>query len=461
MNLPALRRELTLTAATALVVSNMIGTGIFTTTGFLAGDLGRPSLVLGIWLVGALMVVAGCLSYSELGINFPRSGGEYVYLREAWGPAWGFMTGCVSFVAGFSAPVALSALGFSEYLGTFFPALRVSQEEPNVLGFLHVSPGTLLAVCLIAGFAVINIRGVSLAARLQSALTITTLGVLALFLVLAFAMGDGQWQNLATETTRTSQHSVLAQFAASLVFVMFAYSGWNAAVYVAEEMKDPERTLPRALIGGAGLVALFYFALNAAFIYALPLGALKGVVPVGATAARALFGNRVGGFFVIVMALALLGCVSAMSLVGPRVTFAMARDGAFFPSAARVHPRWQTPVLAILFQTAGASVLVLTGTFKALIAYVGFALVLFAALATAGLFRLRKRPGWKRTAAVNWCYPLIPVLFLLSTSWMLVFTLKLYPRESALGLLTIAIGGVAYHLQYRKKAIIRDQSAHE
>lgn len=461
MNQPALRKELALTAATALVVSNMIGTGIFTTTGFLAGDLGRPSLVLGIWLVGALMVAAGCLSYAELGINFPHSGGEYVYLREAWGPAWGFMTGCVSFVAGFAAPVALSAMGVSEYLSTFIPALRVSQEGAKALGLLQITPGSLLAVSLIAGFAVINILGVSLAARLQSTLTITTLGVLALFLVLAFTIGNGHWLNLGMETARTSQHSIPSQFAASLVFVMFAYSGWNAAVYVAEEMKDPEKTLPRALLAGAGLVALFYFALNAAFIYALPLGSLKGVVPVGATAARALFGNRIGGFFVIVMALALLGCVSAMSLVGPRVTFAMARDGAFLESAARVHPRWQTPVLAILFQSAGASVLVLTGTFKALITYVGFALVLFAALSTAGLFRLRKRPGWKRTAGINWCYPLVPTLFLVSTTWMLIFSLTLYPKESALGLLTIALGGVMYYLKYRKARVVKEREAGE
>jgi APA family basic amino acid/polyamine antiporter len=388
-------------------------------------------------------------------------GGEYVYLREAWGPAWGFMTGCVSFVAGFAAPVALSAMGFAEYLSTFFPALRVSQEGAKLPGLLHFTPGSLLAISLIAGFAVINILGVSLAARLQSTLTIMTLAVLALFLVLAFTVGDGHWHNLAMQTARTSQHSIASQFAASLVFVMFAYSGWNAAVYVAEEVKDPERTLPRALLGGAGMVALFYFALNAAFIYALPLESLKGVVPVGATAARALFGDRVGGFFVIVMALALFGCVSAMSMVGPRVTFAMARDGAFFESAARVHPRWQTPVLAILFQSAGASVLVLTGTFKALITYVGFALVLFASLATAGLFRLRKRPGWKRTAAVNWCYPLVPALFLISTTWMLIFSLTLYPRESALGLLTIALGGVMYHLKYRKAGVAKEHAARE
>jgi APA family basic amino acid/polyamine antiporter len=451
MRQATLRRELTLTAATALVVSNMIGTGIFTTTGFLAGDLGRPSLVLGIWIAGALMVCAGCLSYAELGINFPRSGGEYVYMREAWGPAWGFVTGCVSFLAGFSGPVALSALGCSEYLGTFMPALRMTHDSTKLLGIFNVSAGTLLAVGLIVALGVINILGVSLAGRLQSLLGYTTLGILALFLILAFAVGSGDWRNFSLETARTSTNSVAAQFAASLVFVMFAYSGWNAAVYVAEEMRDPERTLPRALLVGAALVALFYFALNAAFIYALPLASLKGVVPVGATAARALFGDGVGGFFVLVMALALFGCVSAMSLVGPRVTFAMARDAAFFAGAGRVHPRWQTPWVAIALQTAGASALVLTGTFRALINYVGFALVLSAALSTAGLLRLRRRPQWKRTPAVSWRYPLVPLIFLLSSSWMLVFSLALNRRESALGLLTLAAAGILYQVFYKRK----------
>ncbi len=440
-------------AATALVVSNMIGTGIFTTTGFLAGDLGRPLLVLGIWLVGAVMVFAGCLSYAELGVNFPRSGGEYVYLREAWGPAWGFMSGWVSFFAGFSAPVAVSSMAFAEYLSAFFPMLRVSEGGTKTLGLFNLTLGSLLAVGLIAALAIVNVLGISLAAKLQSTLAATTLGVLALFLVLAFTIGDGNWDNLAVETTRTSSHGLAPQFAASLVFVMFAYSGWNAATYVAEEMKDPVRTLPRALLAGTALVAVFYFALNAAFIYALPLESLKGVVPVGAMAARSLFGDHVGGFFIGVMALALFGCVSAMSVVGPRVYFAMARDGCFFADAGRVHARWQTPVRAIIYQAVAASALVLTGTFETLMTYVGFALALFAMVATAGILRLRKRPGWKCQSAVSWCYPLVPLLFLLSSAWMLVYTLALRPKASLLGLLTIALGGVLYHWKFRQRAV--------
>ncbi len=445
-----LRRELNIVTATALVVSNMIGVGIFTTTGFLAGDLGRPSLVLGIWLVGAVMVLAGCLSYAELGINFSRSGGEYVYLREAWGPSWGFMSGWVSFFAGFAAPVALSAMAFAEYLSNFFPVLRVSEGKGLVYGPFNFSPGVLLAIGIILAFGLVNIVGISIAARLQRSLTITTLGILALFLLLAFTVGQGSWHHLTMQATRTSTHSLGDQFAASLVFVMFAYSGWNAATYVAEEMKNPEQTLPRALLTGSAIVAVLYFALNVAFIYAMPLESLKGVVAVGATAARALFGSSIGGFFIGVMALALLGCVSAMAMVGPRVSYAMAQDGCFFKDAARVHHRWQTPSRAILYQTIASSLLAMTGTFEILMTYVGFALVLSSSLATAGVLRLRKRSGWKPLRAVSWAYPLVPLVFIISSGWMLVYTLYLRPKASLLGLLTIACAGLVYRWRFAR-----------
>jgi APA family basic amino acid/polyamine antiporter len=440
-----LRRELTLVSATALVVSNMIGTGIFTTTGFLAGDLGRPSLVLSVWLVGALVAVAGCLTYAELGINFPRSGGEYVYLREAWGPAWGFLSGWISFFAGFAAPVAAGALAFSEYLGHFLPSLSVEAHQGRVVfGWLHVGNGQLVALGVIAAFTVVNILGLKLASNLQNVLTALKLGVLGTFLALAFTVGHGDWSHFMLAAARTSPHSVSAQFAVSLIFVMFAYSGWNAAAYVAEEMKTPERTLPSALLLGTGLVALFYLALNVAFIYALPLEALKGVVRVGATAASALFGSGVGSLFSGIMAVAVLSCVSAMVIVGPRVYYAMAQDGCFFSGAAKVHPRWQTPARAVLYQAAASGLMVLTGTFERLIYYIGFALILFAALASAGVFRMRRRPNWKRLPAVSWCYPLVPSLFVGASMWMLTYTLYLRPTESLLGLLTVACGLEVY-----------------
>jgi len=291
---PSLRRELTYTGTTAIVVANMIGTGIFTTTGFLARDLGRPSLVLGIWVAGALVALSGCLCYAELGINLPHSGGEYVYLREAWGPVWGFLSGWISFFAGFSAPIAAAALAFSEYLSYFYAPLSVSASTGRSLGFFHIHSGygQWLAIAIVAAFAGINILGLRLAAKLQNLLTSLKLGVLLTFLALAFNVGTGSLEHFSQPAARVSTHSLGAQFAVSLIFVMFAYSGWNAATYVAEEMKTPESTLPAALVSGTLLVAVFYFSLNAAFLYALPLEKMKGVVRVGGAAAVALFGSR-------------------------------------------------------------------------------------------------------------------------------------------------------------------------
>ena len=298
---PSLRRELTLTNGTAIVVANMIGAGIFGTTGFLAGDLGKPSLVLGIWLAGALVALAGCLCYAELAINLPRSGGEYVYLREAWGPAWGFLSGWISFFAGFAAPIAASALLFSEYLAHFFPALS-PRSPAGMLStssrWIHTGNGHLLAVGVVAVFAVANILGVRFAGKIQNVLTGLKVGILGAFLVLAFLMGKGSVSHFSAEAVRTSHHSLGAQCAVSLIFVMLAYSGWNAATYVAEEMKAPERTLPASLVAGTLIVAVFYLALNAAFIYAMPLEAMKGIERIGGAAAEALFGGKGGDFLV-------------------------------------------------------------------------------------------------------------------------------------------------------------------
>ncbi|MEX2301373.1 MAG: amino acid permease, partial [Bryobacterales bacterium] len=254
MEQQGLKRQLGTVSATALVVSNMIGTGIFTTSGYLAGDLGSPGLVVGIWFVGAVVALAGALCYAELGANFPRSGGEYVYLTEAWGPAWGFVDGWVSFVAGFSAAIATSALAIAAYLGYFYPALDPNQSAASdvVLGpiVLHFGGGHLLACGVVLLFTLLNVFGVGQVAKLQNVLTAGKLLVLALFLVLGFSVGQGDWAHFSQPAERVSSSPLPAQFLISLVFVYFGYSGWNAAVYVAEEIKNPARTLPVALVSG-------------------------------------------------------------------------------------------------------------------------------------------------------------------------------------------------------------------
>jgi APA family basic amino acid/polyamine antiporter len=303
----------------------MIGVGIFTTTGFLAGDLGSPTLVVGIWFVGALLALAGALCYSELGVNFPRSGGEYVYLSEAWGPAWGFIDGWVSFFAGFSAPIAAAALAISAYLAYFFPALAADYPSAPVipLGIADIRLGgaQLVACAVVLVFTVINLFGVSEVARLQNLLTATKLLVLAAFLVLGFSIGDGDWGHFSQVVERSSSTSLPAQFAISLIFVYYGYSGWNAAVYVAEEIREPERTLPIALVLGTLLVTALYAALNVLYIYANSLDELQGVFAVGSRAAESLFGPRGGAIFSAALAGSRLATGNAMSMIGPPYSY--------------------------------------------------------------------------------------------------------------------------------------------
>jgi len=450
----ALLRQLGVVSATALVISNMIGTGIFTSTGFLAGDLGDVRLVLSIWVVGALVALAGAFCYSELGVNFPSSGGEYVYLTRAFGPTWGFMTGWVSFFAGFSAPIAFAALAFSDYLGYFFPALKQGQAFVTLgSGAFSIKLGgsQVAASALILAFTLLNFVGVSRVAKIQNLLTAAKLLVILAFVALGFLAGNGNWGNFSQPAVRTSTIPVVGQFAVSLFWIYVAYSGWNAATYVAEELRRPERTLPVALAVGTTLVAGVYMALNLVFIYAVPLEQMKGVVAIGSLAATHLFGHQTAGIFSGLMALSLMATVNAMVTIGPRVYYAMAQNGAFFAAAARVHPRWRTPVFAIVCQGVCAMLMTLT-PFPDLAIYIGFCLTFFAVLSVASLFVLRRRPGWQKVRAVSFAFPLTPLAFILVGAWTIVYGVRLKPAVSIASILTIAAGALVYRTRIRRKA---------
>jgi APA family basic amino acid/polyamine antiporter len=364
-------------------------------------------------------------------------------LTEAWGPAWGFINGWVSFFAGFSAPIAAAALGISAYLAYFFPSLAADTSG-------SIGGAQIVACVVVLVFTAVNLIGISQVAGLQNFLTATKLFVVGAFLVLGFTMGSGDWSHFSETAVRSSPNTLGAQFAISLVFVFYGYSGWNAAVYVAEEIRDPERTLPRALILGTLLVGALYVALNALYIYANSLEEMKGVVAVGAQASAALFGERAGGVFSAAMAVALLATVNAMCMIGPRVYYAMAQNGAFFSAAARVHPRWNSPWIAVLAQGACACALILIATFRGLVGYIGFTLFLFSALSVLALFKFRRRPGWKRTPWVNMGYPLVPLTYVLMNVWVFVFNAR--SGGAMWSLLTIAAGALSYHLYARGRS---------
>lgn len=449
---PGLVRQLGFYSATAIVVSNMIGTGIFTASGFLAGDLGDPTLVILIWVVGAAAALAGSLLYSELGVNFPSSGGEYVYLTRAYGPTWGFMAGWVSFFAGFSAPIAAAALAFSDYLGFFFPALKQSNALVTFGSgdfTFRIGGAQFAASALILAFTVLNVFGLRGASRTQNVLTATKLVVLLAFIGLALLIGRGDWGHFSQNAVRTSSNPLLPQFIISLFWVSVSYSGWNAATYIAEEIRHPARTLPLALTVGTIIVATLYVLLNVVFIYGASLEEMKGVIAVGSLTANKLFGSEIAGVFSLLMAISLVSTVNAMVTIGPRLYYAMAKNGAFLASAAHVHERYRTPVFAILCQGGCAALMTLT-PFPQLVWYIGFTLNFFTFLSASSvlIFR-RRRPDWQRLKVVSFAYPLVPVVFMTVGLWMIIYGVTLQPRVAAASTITIVTGAVIYHLRLR------------
>ena len=445
-----LLRQLGFISATALVISNMVGTGIFATTGFMAGDLGSARLILLCWFVGAVFALCGALSYSELGLNFPSSGGEYVYLTRAFGPTWGFMTGWVSFFAGFSAPIALAALAFADYVGYFVPAFKQANAQFTIGSgafSLRLGGAQLLACTLIAAFTILNCFGVGRTAKVQNVLTGTKLVVIVLFVILGFLAGSGDWSHFSQPAVRTSTLSVPVQFMISLLWVMVGYSGWNAATYVAEELRQPERTLPLALATGTALVTALYLGLNLVFIYSTPLETMKGVVAIGSLAASNLFGAGVAGIFAALMAVSITSTVNAMVTIGPRVYYAMAKNRAFFKAAAEVNPKWHTPVAAIVAQSVCSMLMTLT-PFPQLMLYIGFSLTFFTVMSVASLFVFRRTSGWQRLGPVSFLFPLIPGAYILVGSAMIVYGMIWQPKASLTAAATIALGAAVYHFWF-------------
>lgn len=439
----ALSRSVGAFTATSVVIANVIGAGIFTTPGFLARDLESPFAVLSIWVLGAILSLAGALSYSELGAAFPEAGGEYIYLREAYGPLWGYLCGWTSFFTGFAAPVAAACIGFSAYLSLFAPALG-----PNyVLGSVEISGlklsfsgGQIVALVALWFLTLVHITGVRRGGRMQVALTSGKLvGIVALILF-GLLLGAGDWSHFQSGAQGLVPPAALRNGAVSLIFVLYCYSGWNASVYLAGEVHNPKRNIPLSLLGGAGIVMVLYMGLNVLFLYALPISGMSGVLQIGEKASQALFGPVATYLVSALMALSILASASAMILAGPRVYFAMAYDGLFPRRLATIHAEYGTPAASIFFQSLWISLLVLSGSFEQLVVYSGFALVLFSALAVSSLIVLRwRRPELPRPFRVP-LYPVTPLLFLGFSAWILLYTLRGRPTEALFAIATVLLG---------------------
>ena len=431
-----LKRDIGLPSALSLVVANMVGSGIFTTAGFIMGELGSGPALMACWLAGGLFALSGALCYGELGSRFPRAGGEYAYLMEAFGPLPAFLSGWISLIVGFSAPIAAAAIAFATYLtgGNTAPWFTLEAFGYKVLS-LSFSSG--LACLAVAVLSLVHCRSLTLSKRVQNGLTLFKLVLILGFIIAGFWVGRGNWGHF-TETFRQAPADA-GGFAVALIFVSFAYSGWNAAAYLGGEIKRPSRNLPLALILGTAAVTVLYLLLNLVFVYALPPDRMQGALDVGARAASALFGKGAGTLFGIAIALGLLSVMSAMIMAGPRVYFAMARDGLFFSSLAQIHRSRQTPSRAILFQGGVAIAMILMAAYDQLLIYMGFTLSLSATLTVAGLLRIRRRspaPLAYRCPG----FPLIPLFFISGNLWIVFYSVSSRPMAALLGLLTILAG---------------------
>lgn len=420
-------RTLGAPSAAMLVVGSTIGTGVFTTSGLLLADLGSPLAVMVVWALGGLLATCGALAYGELTAALPENGGEYALLSRIYHPAVGFVSGWLSLVVGFSAPMAAAAIAFGEYVEPWAPGV-----DPRVW-----------AVMLIVSLSAVHALGVRGGARLQDAITGLDLVLVALVAGVGLALGDPP-----SAVSRAGGPSIatLARgggLAVGLVWVSFSYSGWNAAAYVAGEVRDPGRALPRALLGGTAVVTVLYVALNAALLASAPPSVLAGEVDVAQVAAQHLLGPASGRVVGAIVALGLATTVGAIAMIGPRVYERMGQDHPRLAilTAAR---RGRGPVRAITLQTLVALALATTATFEALLTYIGFTLALSSALTLAGVFVLRAREPALARPYRAWGHPLTTGLAIALSVWMTLHTLWLRPIAGLVGIATIVVGGVLY-----------------
>lgn len=427
------------TTATAIVVSNMIGAGIFTTSGIVASMLPNAQVLLLCWFLGGLIAISGALSYTELATRMPEEGGEYVYLKKIFHPSMGFLTGWASFFVGFSAPIAASALGFSEYL---FAGLHVQID--GAAGILFYSK-KMIAVAIIIFFTSIHYVGIKFGAIVQNTLTVfKVLIVIGLAMAGTFMAGGN-----VSFLQKTGGTFDAFQFGTAMMIIMFAYCGWNAAAYIAGELKNPRKTLPVSLLSGSIIVMLLYLAVNIFILKAVPYSEMKGVIAIVETASVATFGPWMGSVTSLFVAVMLLSSLSAFVMIGPRVYYAMAKDGMFFKFAANLHSKTKVPGRSILIQGGIAILMVSVGSFERLVMYIIFSLSIFPILAVGGLFLARRKKIGDDSAVKTWGYPVVPIFYLASSFILMIISYINRPVEATVAIVTVGMGVPIYFILKR------------
>jgi len=450
--MPELERKLGLGDSTFLVVGSVLGSGIFLTTGIIAKDLPSPGLIWIVWILGGLITLCGALTYAELGAQSPKSGGPYVYLKEAYGSGAAFIYGWAFFWIIGGGGIAAIAVGFAEYVGAFIPGLSLSHVLLDTrLGPLHLNPsaGQVVAVLSIVVLSGLNYRGIQSGARFQNVFTVLRILALVGLAGLGLALGKKAGVQSFSRVFELPSGVSWRAFAIALIPVLWAYDGWYSVSCTAEEIRNPGKNIPRGLALGTSIVILLYLLANIVYSIALPVEKMKGIVRIGEAASVQLFGPNGGLFLSGFILLAVFGCLSANLIYCPRISFAMARDGLFFRSLAYVHPKFHVPSRAITAQMFWAGFLCLSGTYQSLYEYVVFALAFFFAATGLSIIVLRKKNPGRPRPYRTWGYPVLPLLFGLANVYLFINIIISRPRQSLAGTFFLALGLPAYILWNR------------
>jgi len=438
--------------AALVTIGSVLGTAVFITTADVARVLPHPGLVVGVWALGGALTLAGALTYAELGGMFPQAGGIYVYLKEAYGPLWGFLFGWASFLIIMSGGLAALAAGFGEYLGSFLPFFSTSHllfALPVAGWTWSVNGGQLAGALAIAFLTVVNYLGLREGAGVQNAVTVVKIGSIVGLAAFGLMVPAPVSPHLMAPLPAAATASA---FGVAMIAVLWGYDGWYGATFLAGEMRRPARDLPRGLLTGTLAVTVLYVLMNFVYVRALPVEAMGASTRIGEAAAAVLFGPTGARLVSLAVVFSTFGCLSSTILYCTRIYLAMAQDGVFFRSLARIHPKYRTPAMSIVAQGVWAIALTFSGTYEQLYTYVVFAVFLFHAATGAAVFVLRrKRPDEARPYRV-WGYPVVPVVFILTSMAFVSNTLLERPMESLWGLGLLALGLPAYFFWRRRSA---------
>jgi basic amino acid/polyamine antiporter, APA family len=448
---PTLVRGLSLLDSVLLLVGGIIGSSIFLTAKDIAGPLPHPVLFLLVWLIGGGISLLGCTAFAELGSMFPDSGGQYVYLREAYGDLPAFLYGWMLFTVGNGGTIAALAVGSAAYLGGIIPEISQDRTVVSVAGIV-LTRAHIVALVMIVVVTWINVVGLRRGAVLQNVATWAKFAAMAVFVILGFAIGKGDWHHFTSSDTGSisgltmGMHpsQLLSAFGVALIAVFWAYDGWVYITWVAGEVKEPRRNIPRSMVLGVIIVGVIYIAMNMTYVYALPLTEIAKHETIAHTAAVALFSPAAATWLSALIALSCFGAMASCVLSGSRVYYAMAKDGVFFKRMAEVHPKWRTPAFALIGQSAWAAVLTVSGRYDQLYTYVMFGMVLSYTLTVIGVFVLRwKRPDAERPYRCTG-YPWLPGFYVLVIGAWTLNTIFNRPVEAALGAGIVALGVPGY-----------------